>query len=36
MHDQGVMRGVITILDRAHLEPCECYATLIEQEATLT
>jgi len=41
MHDQGVItyvRGVITILDRAHLErcSCECYATLIEQEATLT
>ena len=41
MQDKGVItytRGVITILDRAQLErlSCECYATLVEQEATLT
>ncbi|MET3840644.1 Crp/Fnr family transcriptional regulator [Bradyrhizobium sp. OAE829] len=41
MQDKGAItyaRGVITILDRAQLErlSCECYATLIEQEATLT
>ena len=41
MQDKGVIayaRGVITILDRAELErfSCECYATLVEQEATLT
>jgi CRP-like cAMP-binding protein len=41
IQDKGAItyaRGVITILDRAQLErfSCECYATLIEQEATLT
>ncbi len=41
MQDKGVIsytRGVIKILDRAQLErlSCECYATLVEQEATLT
>lgn len=41
IQDKGVItytRGVITILDRPALErlSCECYETLIEQEATLT
>jgi CRP-like cAMP-binding protein len=41
MQDRGVItysRGVITILDRQALEQlsCECYQSLIEQEATLT
>jgi len=41
MQDKGVVtysRGVITILDRKALErlSCECYESLIEQEATLT
>ncbi len=41
MHDRGVItyaRGVITILDRAALErlSCECYETLLDQEATLS
>jgi len=41
IQDKGAItyaRGVITILDRAQLErfSCECYVTLIEQEATLT
>ena len=41
MQDKGVItysRGVITILDRMALErlSCECYESLIEQEATLT
>lgn len=41
IQDKGVIaytRGVITILDRPALErlSCECYKTLIEQEATLT
>jgi len=40
MQERGVItyaRGIITIIDRAELErlSCECYATLIEQEATL-
>jgi CRP-like cAMP-binding protein len=41
MQEKGVItysRGVIKILDRPALErlSCECYATLVEQEATLT
>jgi CRP-like cAMP-binding protein len=41
LQDKGVIayaRGVILILDRALLEQlsCECYRTLVEQEATLT
>jgi CRP-like cAMP-binding protein len=41
IQDKGVIsytRGVIRILDRSALErlSCECYATLVEQEATLT
>jgi CRP-like cAMP-binding protein len=41
MQEKGVItyaRGVIKILDRTALErlSCECYATLVEQEATLT
>jgi hypothetical protein len=41
MQEKGVItyaRGVIKISDRTALErlSCECYATLVEQEATLT
>ena len=41
MQEKGVItyaRGVIKILDRTALErlSCECYETLVEQEATLT
>lgn len=41
MQDKGIItysRGVIRILDRAALErlSCECYQSLVEQEATLT
>jgi CRP-like cAMP-binding protein len=41
MQNEGVItysRGVIKIIDRAKLErlSCECYQTLVEQEATLT